>query len=274
MSKILLFVVDNQTRSVATMIETAYLAGTCAKNLFLVIQNLEDTQSILHREVISNDEKLELKEAHELLKYLVQKQNVPVFATVENAVPEITNFFKRSFHSLRRKGLSNHPTIKVNSQLTGKTEKWCSSWEYYTNSSSASAICMCFERKICHTRNNDITTSIESRKGVTCSKPSNELAQKVEAIEKCKNPAFIIGENCRGLSELILASYIIGRGQNVVLHVQNLKHGVVIGDEELSQEAIKDYNRGRAYLMDLAQRSQLTEVRDFGNYPVKLCCNR
>ncbi|XP_076313274.1 uncharacterized protein LOC143226330 isoform X2 [Tachypleus tridentatus] len=265
MSKILLFVVDNQTRSVATMIETAYLAGTCAKNLFLVIQNLDDTQSILHKEVISNDERLELKEAHELLKYLVQKQNIPVFATVEKAVPEIKNFVKRSCHSLRRKGLSNQPNIKITSQLADKTQKWCSS----LNSSSASSIHMCFERKICNEQNYT-TTSIE-RKGITCSKPSNKLVQKVEAIEKCKHPVFIIGENCRGLSHLILASYLIGRGQSVVLHVQNLKHGVVIGGEELSQEAIKDYNRGRAYLMDLAKRSQLTKVRNFGSYSVELC---
>jgi hypothetical protein len=50
------------------------------------------------------------------------------------------------------------------------------------------------------------------------------------------------------------ASYLIGLGCNVVLCVQHLPPDACIDGEALSPAAIKDYNRGRAYLSDYANR--------------------
>ena len=50
------------------------------------------------------------------------------------------------------------------------------------------------------------------------------------------------------------AAYLIGLGCNVVLCVQKLPNDARIGGESLSPQAIKDYNRGRSYLSDYANR--------------------
>jgi hypothetical protein len=50
------------------------------------------------------------------------------------------------------------------------------------------------------------------------------------------------------------ASYLIGLGCNVVLCVQHLPTDARIAGESLSSAAVKDYNRGRAYLSDYANR--------------------
>lgn len=65
---------------------------------------------------------------------------------------------------------------------------------------------------------------------------------------------FVIARETRSLSSMALAAHYVGLGCNVVLCVQQLPDNVVIGDESLSAAAIKDYNRGRNYLSDLANR--------------------
>ena len=57
------------------------------------------------------------------------------------------------------------------------------------------------------------------------------------------------------INVLLQAGHYIGLGCNVVLCVQQLPENAVIGSEKLSPIAIKDYNRGRMYLADIAKRS-------------------
>ena len=58
----------------------------------------------------------------------------------------------------------------------------------------------------------------------------------------------------RCLAAMCQAAYLIGLGCNVVLCVQHLPPDARIGGEALSPLAVKDYNRGRAYLSDCANR--------------------
>ena len=58
----------------------------------------------------------------------------------------------------------------------------------------------------------------------------------------------------RCLAAMCQAAYLIGLGCNVVLCVQHLPQDARIGGEALSPLAVKDYNRGRAYLSDCANR--------------------
>lgn len=82
------------------------------------------------------------------------------------------------------------------------------------------------------------------------------------AIENCRVLLFVILGNSRSVGAMNEAAFYIGQGLNVVLVVQNIQaDDHVIGDvtdkceaERLSTSALKDYNRGRSYLSDFANR--------------------
>ncbi|TMW45254.1 hypothetical protein DOY81_009664 [Sarcophaga bullata] len=60
---------------------------------------------------------------------------------------------------------------------------------------------------------------------------------------------------------MTLAAHCIGLMYNVVLAVQMLPNDCVIGNRKLTSTAIKDYNRGRSYLI-LAKRQVLPVFND------------
>ncbi|CAG2162161.1 unnamed protein product [Oppiella nova] len=82
------------------------------------------------------------------------------------------------------------------------------------------------------------------------------------AIERSRVLLFTISNSTRALSAMILAAYYVGLGCNVVLCIQNLEAECVINDEKLTATAIKDYNRGRAYLSDMTTRVGLPVFED------------
>lgn len=86
-------------------------------------------------------------------------------------------------------------------------------------------------------------------------KSSRANQQEIKSMEDSKVLLFIITSRTRGLETMVLASYYIGCGKNVVLCIQNLTENSVIENETLSKVAVNDYNRGRIYLRDLASRS-------------------
>ncbi|XP_069697766.1 uncharacterized protein raw isoform X4 [Periplaneta americana] len=65
---------------------------------------------------------------------------------------------------------------------------------------------------------------------------------------------FVITSTTRSIASMALAAHYIGLNCNVVLCVQHLPDDAVIGNDKLSKQAVKDYNRGRMYLSDLANR--------------------
>ena len=71
----------------------------------------------------------------------------------------------------------------------------------------------------------------------------------------------ILGDS-RCMSAMCQAAYLIGLGCNVVLCVQHIQGGSRVGGEELSKLAIKDYNRGRVYLSDYANREGIPIFED------------
>jgi hypothetical protein len=76
----------------------------------------------------------------------------------------------------------------------------------------------------------------------------------VSGIEKSRCLFFYLPENTRSLETCISAVYYIGLGCQVVLCVEPVKNDCQIDGEKLTQLAIKDYNRARAYLKDIASR--------------------
>ncbi|XP_033248924.1 uncharacterized protein LOC108163193 isoform X2 [Drosophila miranda] len=73
---------------------------------------------------------------------------------------------------------------------------------------------------------------------------------------------FVITNETRSLAPMTLAAHCIGLMYNVVLAVQMLPEDCVLGGEKLTVAAIKDYNRGRSYLIDLAKRQGVPVFND------------
>ncbi|CAG2102544.1 unnamed protein product [Medioppia subpectinata] len=82
------------------------------------------------------------------------------------------------------------------------------------------------------------------------------------AIERSRVLLFTITGTTRGLSAMILAGHYVAMGCNVVLCIQNLEDDCVIDGEKLTPTAVKDYNRGRAYLSDMTTRMGLPVFDD------------
>lgn len=93
---------------------------------------------------------------------------------------------------------------------------------------------------------------------------------------------FVITNETRSLAPMTLAAHYIGLGYDVVLCVQMLTDSIIHGNEavsdnddvpvdvmihgrfqfQLTATALKDYNRGRQYLMDMAKRQRIPVYDD------------
>ncbi|KAF5302667.1 hypothetical protein FQR65_LT19080 [Abscondita terminalis] len=87
----------------------------------------------------------------------------------------------------------------------------------------------------------------------------NCFLQWKDAIDKSKVLLFVVTNDTKSLTTMILAAHYIGSDQNnVVLCVEQLpSHELQTNGEKLTTQAIKDYNRGRVYLSDVAKRKKV-----------------
>ena len=74
------------------------------------------------------------------------------------------------------------------------------------------------------------------------------------AMDNSRVLLFVILGTSRSVSAMCEAAYYIGQGSSVVLCVQRIQEDTLIDGELLSKPALKDYNRGRSYLSDFANR--------------------
>jgi len=74
------------------------------------------------------------------------------------------------------------------------------------------------------------------------------------AMDNSRVLLFVILAGCRGVSAMCQAAYLIGSGCNVVMCLQMIGQDAVLEGEKVSKLAVKDYNRGRSYLSDFANR--------------------
>ncbi|KAK3920243.1 Fumipyrrole biosynthesis protein C [Frankliniella fusca] len=80
------------------------------------------------------------------------------------------------------------------------------------------------------------------------------LHSSVDLADRSRVLLFVITNTSRSLAELCMVAYCIGLGFDVVLYIELLTEQSVINGKELTKSAVKDYNRGRMYLRDLAVR--------------------
>jgi len=78
---------------------------------------------------------------------------------------------------------------------------------------------------------------------------------EASAMDNSRVLLFVIQNNSRSVSAMCQAAYLIGSGCNVVLCLQHIAPDTVLDTGDIaSKTAVKDYNRGRSYLSDFANR--------------------
>ncbi|XP_046986814.1 uncharacterized protein LOC124556841 isoform X1 [Schistocerca americana] len=114
----------------------------------------------------------------------------------------------------------------------------------------------------CHntTWREDIAIPMLKKNGLTYHNPKvgqwskRLIPLEAAAMDNSYVLLFIISNTSRSVAAMAVAAHYIGLGCNVVLCVQHLADDCVLGSDKLSKQAVKDYNRGRMYLSDLANR--------------------
>ncbi|XP_058806038.1 uncharacterized protein LOC131672678 isoform X2 [Phymastichus coffea] len=98
---------------------------------------------------------------------------------------------------------------------------------------------------------------------LTFYRPStNDFIARVLPLElqRMKNSRLImlvVPHHARGMAIMTLAAHLIGLHVKLVLCIQPLPEGISISGEKLTEQATKDYNRGRTYLSDMATREDV-----------------
>ena len=84
----------------------------------------------------------------------------------------------------------------------------------------------------------------------------SEELMAVEAREKESAALllFVIDKQTRALASVVEASEYICRGRNVVLSIEDVELGAEIGGVAIGKAEMKDLNRMRSYLRDVATR--------------------
>lgn len=82
---VLFFVIDNQTRSVASIMEAAHISG-CHRKLILVIKAYEGPGQLVLGEALSEREFLDLSRGQAILQDIVERQGIPVFDNITVAL--------------------------------------------------------------------------------------------------------------------------------------------------------------------------------------------
>lgn len=80
------------------------------------------------------------------------------------------------------------------------------------------------------------------------------LPQELQKIKNSRLILLVVPQHSRGITIMALAAHLIGLRVKLVLCVQTLPENSIVSDEQLTEQARKDYNRGRMYLSDYATR--------------------
>lgn len=108
----------------------------------------------------------------------------------------------------------------------------------------------------------------------TCGWSRRFIPIEAAAMDASRVLLFVVSRETRSLSSMALAAHYIGLGCNVVLCIQRLPDNAEINGDRLSAFAIKDYNRGRNYLSDLANREGIPvfdEIKEAVECAIQRC---
>src|SRR5581483_6893909 len=95
---VLLFVISDQTRAVASIAEVAYLIGT-HRSLALVINDIND-DCIVDGQIVSQEERDDLNRGRLFVRTMAKEHGIAVYKDVESAVQHAVDLVKASETSL------------------------------------------------------------------------------------------------------------------------------------------------------------------------------
>lgn len=85
---------------------------------------------------------------------------------------------------------------------------------------------------------------------------------EANAKQEADSLLFVIDGQTRAIASMIEATEFIAAGRHVVLVIANIPDGTVIDGQTISGRELKDLNRARTYLRDVAARWNRTELLD------------
>lgn len=109
----------------------------------------------------------------------------------------------------------------------------------------------------------DIAIPVLGRAGVSFYNPQTEdwSPELVQAEARAKAAAgtclFVIDAQTRAIASMLEAAELIGDGRDVALVVQDMPDGTEVDSTVITGRELKDLNRARAYLRDIADRHQV-----------------
>ena len=104
---VLFFVVDRQTRSVATIIEAAYYTAAQQKVLILVVHPYQGAGQLIQGEPITELEYEDLANGQLVLQDMVERLGIPVFSNVRPALDCTAKVWRENVSVLATKRRAN-----------------------------------------------------------------------------------------------------------------------------------------------------------------------
>lgn len=95
------------------------------------------------------------------------------------------------------------------------------------------------------------------------------LPIEAASMDNARVLLFVILGNSLSVKAMCEAAYYIGLGRKVVMCLERMPETLIIEGKPLSREAWKDFERGRRYLSDMANREA---VPIFDNIPEAISC--
>jgi len=95
------------------------------------------------------------------------------------------------------------------------------------------------------------------------------LPIEAASMDNARVLLFVILGNSLSVKAMCEAAYYIGLGRKVVMCLEQMPETLIIESKPLSQEAWKDFKRGRCYFSDMANREG---VPIFDNIPEAITC--
>uniref|UniRef100_A0A2C9M7W4 EF-hand domain-containing protein n=1 Tax=Biomphalaria glabrata TaxID=6526 RepID=A0A2C9M7W4_BIOGL len=84
-AELLFFVIDNKTRSVASLCEIAFLVG-CGRQIIVVFNSFNSEVHEVSEELTTEKERQDISRARNVLMDIIERNSIPVFADVEVAL--------------------------------------------------------------------------------------------------------------------------------------------------------------------------------------------
>ncbi|KAJ8932967.1 hypothetical protein NQ314_014298 [Rhamnusium bicolor] len=285
-ASVLLFVIDSQTRSTVGMIEVAYLvaSGRC---VVVVAQPYKQGQSIMG-EIITDREYRDLVDGQKGLLDLVKGKGVKIHTSLPTALQCTANILRNSTsgtsveeqitYKLRKLRevydsyggeMKLYNVLEAYEKLTNKSLEINRLYNYLSpQNGNITNSTISFERfcalmaEFSTTNGCDMCTTDDNENSdrfvYDSETTDSDVLEWKKVMDRSRILLFVITGDTRSLTSMILAAHYMGLNKEVVLCIQSLpSEGCVISNETLSKNAIKDYNRARVYIADLARRKQV-----------------